>query len=125
MLRLLVIDDDVAHSNRIVRRLSGAGYEVHSAINGSHGLRMLIKKQFDLLITEIVMPEKDGLETISEIRRKGVSIPIIAMSGGGRIGPSYYLKMAQVFGADRMLLKPICIEILLPIIHELVGKDER
>ena len=123
MPRLLVIDDDIVHSGRILPWLIEAGYEVDSAVNGRHGLRLLYEKRFSLLITEIVMPEKDGLETISEIRKRGVSMPIIAMSGGGKIGPSYYLEMARTFGADRMLQKPMHAEMLLPVVHELVGKD--
>ena len=125
MFRLLVIDNDLALHEKIAPWLKHGGYEVEFAVTGRQGLRLLDKKKFDLLITEIIMPEKDGIETISAIRKSGGTLPIIAISGGGRIGASYYLELARWFGANRTLPKPLNGAVLLPVVHELVGKEGR
>ena len=75
------------------------GYEAECADNGEFGLKLLMKKQFDLIVTEILMPEKDGIEIIYAIRNAGRDIPIFAISAGGKIAPEYYLELALAFGA--------------------------
>ena len=125
MERLLVIDDNRRENGRITRWLSNAGYEVDCAVNGVYGLRLLEERRFNMVITEVVMPDKDGLETISAIRKNGETLPIIAISGGGKIGAAYYLEMARLFGADRTLLKPVREGELLPVVRELIGKERK
>jgi DNA-binding response OmpR family regulator len=106
MKKILVIDDDEMVNDMIVQMLTEAGYEADSALDGTKGLKLLETRSYDLIITDIVMPEKEGLETIMAIRKKQKGLPIIAISGGGRIGPKQYLHMAQQFGADYTFQKP-------------------
>jgi DNA-binding response OmpR family regulator len=118
MARILVIDDDDVMNDMLVQMLSQAGYEAEGARNGYYGLKLIEAKPFDLVITDIVMPEKEGLETITAIRKLGKSTPIIAISGGGRIGPSPYLLLAQHLGADYVFSKPFDKEPFLAAVRE-------
>jgi len=106
MARILVIDDDEIMNGMTVQLLSEAGYEAEGAHDGDSGLKILASKQFDLVVTDIVMPEKEGIETIISIRNRSKALPIIAISGGGKISPEQYLRMAQHFGADYTFEKP-------------------
>ncbi len=106
MSRILVIDDDEIMNGMTVQLLSEAGYEAEGADDGESGLNLLASKSFDLVVTDIVMPEKEGIETIIAIRSKSKVLPIIAISGGGKISPEQYLRMAQHFGADYTFEKP-------------------
>jgi DNA-binding response OmpR family regulator len=106
MARILVIDDDEIINDMIVQMLSEAGYEAEGAKDGSLGLKLLASKPFELIVTDIIMPEKEGLETIVAIRKKSKTIPIIAVSGGGKQGPAHYLLLAKQFGADYAFQKP-------------------
>ena len=106
MSKILVIDDDKIMNSVIVQMLENAGYEVKSALDGKRGLKLLDAHLFDLIVTDIVMPEIEGLEMIQVIRAINKTIPIIAISGGGRISPEGYLEMAQAFGANYTFQKP-------------------
>jgi two-component system response regulator (stage 0 sporulation protein F) len=106
MGKILVIEDDELMREMLVEMLSREGYETVSAENGYVGLSVIKKESFDLVITDIVMPEKEGLEIILTIR-KSQNIPIIAVSGGGKNLPMNYLKAAEKFGADFSFTKPI------------------
>jgi len=118
MARILVIDDDDILNDMIVQLLSEAGYEVEGARDGGCGLRLLETNLFDLIVTDIVMPEKEGLETIIAIRSTNKTIPIIAISGGGRLSPKEYLQMAQHLGADYAFQKPFDNEPFLAAVRE-------
>ncbi len=106
MSKILVIDDDELVLDMLLRWLSKAGYDVAGACDGEQGLRLLESEFFDLIVTDIVMPEKEGLETIPAIRRKNKALPIIAISGGGSYGQKLYLNMALKLGADYIFQKP-------------------
>jgi DNA-binding response OmpR family regulator len=118
MPKILVIDDDTIMNDMVVQLLSGAGYEAEGAHDGRAGLNLLETKSFDLIVTDIIMPEKEGLETIVAIRKKSKTIPIIAISGGGKLGPKQYLHMAQQFGADYAFQKPFVNEQFLAAVRE-------
>jgi DNA-binding response OmpR family regulator len=123
MARILVIDDDDIMNGMIVQLLSEVGYEVEGAEDGGLGLRLLETKPFDLVVTDIIMPDKEGLETIVAIRKKNKAVPIIAVSGGGKLGPEQYLHMAKHFGADYAFQKPFYREPFLAAVREcLSGK---
>ena len=123
MARILVIDDDEFVNGMIVQLLSEAGHEVLSAQDGRCGLKILESKPVELVVTDIIMPEKEGLETIAAIRKTNKSIPIIAVSGGGKLGPEHYLHMAKHFGADYAFQKPFYREPFLAAVREcLAGK---
>ena len=118
MARILVIDDDKIMNSMVVQMLKEAGYEVKSALDGKHGLKLLDTKAFDLIVTDIIMPEIEGLEMIRVVRAINRKIPIIAISGGGKMRPEGYLKMAQAFGADYTFEKPFDKEPFLAAVRD-------
>jgi len=118
MARILVIDDDETMNGMTVQLLSKAGYETEGADDGGIGLKILASKPFDFVVTDIVMPEKEGIETIIAIRKENKSLPIIAISEGEKLGPDQYLRMAQHFGADYTFQKPFDREPFLAAVRE-------
>jgi CheY-like chemotaxis protein len=112
--RVLVIDDEEFARFSVCRILeSEEVYEFVEAENGKIGVEKMNSGDFDLIITDIVMPEKEGLETIMEIRQSHPSIPIIAISGGGGGRNKEYLEVAKSFGAKCVLRKPFSADELL------------
>ncbi|MEI6891333.1 MAG: response regulator, partial [Pontiella sp.] len=117
MARILIIDDDETIRSVFYRFLTGKGYEVVVARDGREGLRALESERVDLVITDIMMPETDGLEVIMAIRGKGVDIPVIAISGGMHAVPLDFLPMAKKFGAENVLYKPVELKDLLAAVE--------
>jgi PAS domain S-box-containing protein len=115
---ILVIDDDAAVSSLLQRILSGAGYRVLVASDGKKGMDVLERQPVDLVITDLVMPEQEGLETVTRLRVQRPTLPVIAISGA--FGGSF-LKAAGMLGATATLAKPIAADALLRIVEELVG----
>jgi len=107
MAKIYVFDDEPSILLMIRKMLEKAGYEVEIALNGKEGMELFKKNVPDLLITDIIMPEKEGLETIFELRRKYPELKIIAISGGGRISPGGYLPGAKLLGANIVFEKPL------------------
>lgn len=105
-MRILVIDDEAALRQTVRRMLESAGHEIVEATNGHTGLEAFRKQKFDAVITDILMPEKEGIETILQMRAISQSTRIVAMSGGGGAGNMDFLRMAQRLGADAALPKP-------------------
>lgn len=105
--QILIIDDDDLVRVTLSRILRAADYEVIEASNGDEGLRKHQGGNVDLVITDILMPEKEGLETIRELRLADSEARIIAISGGDRSGNQMFLEMAEKLGADGVLAKPI------------------
>lgn len=122
-LSILVIDDD--ETIRVLLRtiLERAGYRVVDAPDGNKGIRRYQESPTDLVITDLIMPGKEGIETIRELRKKFPHVKIIAVSGGGRIGPESYLKMAKGVGALRTLRKPFDRMTLLKTVEEVMEMD--
>lgn len=120
MARILVIDDEPDILLMLKKMLERAGYLVDMAINGNEGLELFNKFPVDLIITDIVMPEKEGLETIREIKRQKPDIKIIAISGGGRIDSTEYLSSARLFGASRIFQKPFKQKEMISAVKELL-----
>jgi DNA-binding response OmpR family regulator len=105
--RLLVIDDDNLVRAALTDMLQTAGFEVVTASNGRLGLELLQTTPVDAIITDILMPEQEGLETIREARQRFPDIRILAISGGGAGGgETQLLRFAESFGADQTLPKP-------------------
>ena len=92
---------------RIALQLGELGYEVLQAEDGDSGLKIIEQERPEAALIDILMPGKDGLETITAMRRLRPDIRIVAMSGGGRVGPRIYLDLACQVGADVTLVKPI------------------
>ena len=125
MSRILVIEDEAAYRMLIKMWLERAGHQVEVAHNGRVGERMLRDGGFDLAITDIVMPDQEGIETIRGLRRDGVTIPILAMSGGGALDNMFYLRTAAALGADDTIAKPFTASTLLARVDRLVfGKQQ-
>lgn len=95
-------------------------YDVLEAPDGIEGIKLFRENAVDLIITDIIMFEKDGVVTIMEVRKDSPNVKIIAISGGANIGPEVYLQLADTVGADRALTKPIDRKELLHTIDELL-----
>jgi YesN/AraC family two-component response regulator len=117
---ILIIEDDDLVRGVLREVLELAGYEVMEASNGKEGINLYRKTPADMIITDIVMPGKDGIETIMDLKIEFPGVKIIAISGGGRFGPDTYLEIADGFGADYILSKPIKREELIKTIKELL-----
>ena len=120
---ILVIDDDETIRELLRAILEREGYRVLEAPDGGEGLKQFTETPTDLVITDLIMPGKEGIETIRELRQKFPGVKIIAVSGGGRIGPSSYLKMAKGVGALRTLSKPFDKTVLLEVVKEVIEMD--
>ncbi|MGE5419452.1 MAG: response regulator [Chloroflexota bacterium] len=124
MAKILVFDDEPSILLMIKKMLEKAGHEVEIALNGKEGMALFEKNRPDLLITDIIMPEKEGLETIFELRRQYPDLKIIAISGGGRIGPDGYLPGAKLLGANAIFTKPLIPKEFLQAVSDLLGKKD-
>ncbi len=103
MANILVIDDDEQVLFMLEAILKRTGHEILYAIDGILGMKICRGNPVDLVITDIIMPEMDGLEIIVELKRECPDVKIIVISGGTRIEPNNYLKMADLFDADRII----------------------
>ena len=121
MARILITDDEAQIRIMLRQLLEKEGHEVEEAPNGSVALGKFREAPFDLVIMDIIMPDKEGLETILELKKEFGNVKIIAVSGGGRIGPEDYLKFAKRFGAWRTLTKPIENQELVTAVQEILS----
>ena len=121
MESILIIDDDLPICQLLADALTRKGYGVRSAANGIEGIQLYRAQPADLVITDMVMPEQDGLSTIMELRRISPNVRIIAMSGGLIQTPKLYLQFAEKLGADRVLLKPFRLDDLLKTVQEVLA----
>jgi DNA-binding response OmpR family regulator len=125
MASVVVIDDDERIRRFLQRLLEHAGHRVVTAGNGDEGIELYRRERADLVITDILMPVKDGISTIHELRRAFPEVKIIAMSGGGTYStPGHYLELAGKMGAQRTLTKPFDAKALLESVGELLT-DQR
>ena len=106
MAHILVIDDDPVLRRVITLVLEQSGHTVLRCENGRKAIDFLTHDRADLLITDIIMPEMDGVETVRAARQLHPDLPILAISGGGSFDPGDYLGIARVFGATDILPKP-------------------
>jgi DNA-binding response OmpR family regulator len=126
MSHVLIIDDSERVRDTVKAMLESAGFTVSVATDGEDGVKQFQQERFDLVISDVVMPRKDGLETIREIRKVAAHIPIIAMSsgthaagtGGTEDAACYGLSLAEDSGATRTIRKPFSRDNLLAVIRE-------
>jgi len=113
MARILVVDDEELARFTIREILTKAGHEIDEAQNGIEAIECQMAEPFDLIVTDIIMPGKDGVEMIAELKQDDPSICILAISAGGPTGDSDFLKRAESVGADDILAKPFSEEELV------------
>lgn len=119
-MKILIIDDDEQMRVLLRQVMEWAGYEVVEAADGRAGVLMQRHHGVDLVITDLIMPEQEGLETIAALHREYPRLKIIAISGGGRIGPEAYLPTARELGAHRVFSKPFDVRELAETVRELL-----
>jgi CheY-like chemotaxis protein len=117
MQRVLIIDDDEQVRALLYEILERAGFAVIEAINGAEGLKLYRSQPTDLVITDLIMPEKEGVETILELRREFPDARVVAISGGGRNGGRDYLLIAAQLGARRTVAKPFSRQDILDAVR--------
>lgn len=123
MKRILVVDDDDVIRAMLRKLFTAGGFDVSVAENGKEAVRRQEERPFDLIVTDLVMPEKEGIETIMEFRKKYPATKIIAMSGGGKLNSGdYYLELARNLGAQKTLAKPFTHREILAAVIELLGE---
>lgn len=122
LINLLIIDDDIFFRELIKDILNDYPINIIEAANGEEGLDTLKKEPIHVVITDIIMPEKEGLESIIEIIQKYPGVKILAVSGGGASGTTYYLEMAQSLGAHETLAKPFDNKALIDKINLLTNR---
>ena len=116
---ILLIEDDAPLRQTLARLLSRSGYAVREAENGKVGLCLMGERAADLVVTDILMPEMEGIETIRHLRKRYPETRIVAISGGGRGDAHCYLKIARELGAQKTLTKPFFPYELLSALKEL------
>lgn len=118
-MRILIVDDDSLFRESVRSNLEDAGYEVAEAADGHKALQELEANPADLIVLDIVMPEKDGFEILPELRRSYPHVRIIAISTGGAGQFMGYLKMAEDMGVHGVLPKPFSFDALRSMIRDL------
>src|SRR5689334_1447065 len=121
--RVLLVDDDPALLMVLARAFSRAGYSTKTAENGRKALELIASWRPDLVVTDIVMPEMEGIGAIIAIKQMDAPPKVIAMSGTGPGGRRNYLKWAKHLGADEVLSKPFRLEEMLGLASQLIAKD--
>jgi DNA-binding response OmpR family regulator len=116
-LRILIVDDEADVRDTLCENLLACGFEATSAVDGIDAEHQMSENLPDLVITDIIMPRREGLETIVEIRRKYPQVKLIAISGGGRMNTTDFLALAEKLGADGVLAKPIELDELEKMIR--------
>ncbi len=120
MSKILIVDDDQQIRDMLRITLEREDYDVVEACDGVQALKAYRAGQIDLVITDIVMPEKEGIELIMELKGIDAAVKIIAISGGGRINPEDYLKWARRFGVANTFSKPVDRQKLLEVVVQLL-----
>lgn len=121
---VLIVEDDPQYRKLLKEVLENFGYQVLTTANGKEALRAFQEQPPKLVITDIIMPEKEGIETIRELRKLAPDVKIIAISGGGIGSADIYLKIAKSVGADRTIEKPMVIDELMAAVTALLPKKD-
>jgi CheY-like chemotaxis protein len=119
--QILVVDDDTIMRETIRDILLFEGFLVTSVEGGNSAIKQISQQQFDLIVTDILMPERDGFEVINEAKKAFPDTKVIAISGGGYISPDSYLSMAQDIGADDVVSKPFDVEVFIQKVYRVLN----
>ncbi len=125
MAHILLVEDDAELRRALRLNLEGFGHTVAEAGDGREAMEVLRSVRADVVVTDLVMPGKEGLETIAELARDRPEVPVVAMSGGGRIAPGANLAVALRLGARRVLVKPFPVADLNEAVADLTGAGPR
>ncbi len=120
MARILIIDDDSALRQTMRKIVERIGHEADEAEDGAVGLRLFRERSYDLVVTDLLMPEKEGIETILELREEDPDVPILAVSGGMTLDRTGPLADAEALGADASLPKPFAVEEFSDTVQQLL-----
>jgi DNA-binding NtrC family response regulator len=121
MARIVLAEDEAALRNNLQRYLKSLGHDVRTAGDGNQALAELEASPADVLITDINMPDMDGIEILSELRKRGSALPVIAISGGGQFNRQLLLTSATMLGAVTTLEKPFPLDALRVAIERVMG----
>ena len=124
MARILLIDDEADLLEAMREALRNASHEVTAVSNGSYVVRGDTGVDFDVVITDIIMPETEDIETLTYLKQHNPEIRIVAISGGGSIGATFHPRMAERLGAFRTLGKPFPLRALVKAVEEALSQDD-
>ena len=122
MHSILIIDDDELFRTTLAEALASQGFDVTQAADGDVGLKLFKAQPTDLVLTDIVMPNKEGIATVRELRQAHPGLGIIAMSGGTAANAPLYLDLANGLGADCTLQKPFSLTVLMQAVNAVLAK---
>lgn len=120
-MKILLVEDDALYRSLIQKALGKNGYEITCAVDGLDAFEKMKAASFDLIITDIFLPHKEGIEVIQEIKDAYPQMKVVAISSGGQAGHTTFLKIAETVGADACLQKPFTPEQLLPLVERLIA----
>lgn len=124
MKKILLVDDEGAIRAMVSVVLKKEGRTFVEACNGTEAQAFLAADSYDLVISDVIMPDCDGIELVMSIRRKQPEIPVIIMSGGGRVQANHYLNLAEKLGAAKVFEKPFDTIALRAAVNEILGDIE-
>lgn len=124
MAGILIVEDDSELREMLALSLTRRKYTVIEAVNGKDAIVRFKPSITDLVVTDLIMPEEDGLKVIMKLRELKPALKVIAISGGGKAGPGSYLNLARALGADAVYSKPFSINELVARIEEMIGPAE-
>jgi DNA-binding NtrC family response regulator len=119
--KILLVDDEEALRKMVRVILGDESYEFFEAVNGRDAQNLLAKETFDLIITDVIMPDCDGIELVMSVRRQLPDLKVIVLSGGGRVRASHYLDLAGKLGAAKVFEKPFDPAALRRAVEELLS----
>lgn len=122
MSRVLIIDDDAAMRDVLRQTFERAGFDVDVAADGNEGIAHFRAHPADVVVTDIIMPDREGIETMIEIKGIDPAAKVIAISGGGRTGASDFLTLAKQLGAEEVFAKPLDRKELVASVRRLAGE---
>ncbi len=123
MAYMLVVDDEPSLRRLVRSMLESEGYEVDEAENGAQGLKRIRENEYDLVITDVFMPEEDGLVVAQEIMKSHANTKVLAISGGGsNLSADWSLNMIKNFGVEEVLYKPFGKGELMSAVHRLLDE---
>jgi len=122
MANILLLDDDTNVNVALSATVKSGGHQVVSLFDGSKLLTHMT--DIDLVITDVIMPNVDGIEVLNAMKKEYPNIPVIVISGGGRVSADMYLKSAKVLGARAIMQKPIDNDLLLQTIDEVLAESQ-